>query len=110
MDTIMLRLIAACWVGLFSFIPAANGQSMGGMNASVHQMEAIEGHLQQSRLQSSKETEESAKRKPRTDELPKPSIGTRAAKQKRAGNESEKTRELAGRGMKNEKLQQEITK
>ncbi|MDD5176419.1 MAG: hypothetical protein PHQ05_08375 [Sterolibacterium sp.] len=94
MNRIWRELIAACLAGLISLMPAAHSQSMSGMVAPINQVEAIEGHLQQLRTQSNRETEENLKKNSRTFELPKPITNT--SEQIRAEGKSGKPRAPAG--------------
>ena len=96
MTAISLKLTACCFTGLFLLVPAAYAQSISGMNAPINQVEAIEGHLQQSRAQASREAEEKARKKPRTYELPQPPANTQARKQSRTDGENGKPKAPVG--------------
>ena len=90
-----------CLAGFFIFIPLASGQgSIGGINAQLNQMEAIESHLQQSRTQASRETEDVAKKNAAVHESGKPAISTQAVKRP-AGNR-EKIKSPAAGSIKND--------
>jgi len=104
MNGILLIPKAILLAGIISLVTAAHGQGMGGsgMNAPINQIEAIEGHLQQSRTQSSREVDEIARKKPKTYEFAKPAGNSQALKQKKSEGESEKTKSAAKTGMKNE--------
>lgn len=90
--------------GLITLVTAAHGQGMAGsgMNAPINQIEAIEGHLHQSRTQSSREVDEIAKKKPKTYEFARPASNSQALKQKKSEGESEMPKTAAKTGTKNE--------
>ena len=104
MNGISLTLRLLLLTGFSSIISTVNGQGMGGsgMNAPINQVEAIESHLQQSRTQSSREIDESAKKKPKAYEFAKPAANSQPLKPKKPDGESEKSKAAATSGINNE--------
>lgn len=103
MKQIFLNIGATLLAGSLLYIPAASGQGMGGggMSPPINQIEAIEGHLQQSRTQASREVDEIAKKKPKAYEFAKPASNSPTTNQK-PDSETGKAKASATTGMKNE--------
>ena len=102
MNRILWKLGASCLFGLFSPIPAVNGQGMNGMNASINQVEAIESHLQQSRTLSNREAEESARKKPKIYGYTTPVTNAQPPTSKKVDGDKGKGKVPAANDMKNE--------
>lgn len=93
MNRYLLKQLACCLTVFFFLIPLAKSQgSMGGMNAQINQVEAVESHLQQSRTQSSREAEDVAKKKPKAYDSGKSITSAQGAKSKKVDGDSEKNK------------------
>jgi len=90
MKTSLLRLTVAVGLCALGCIARAQGIGAAGVSPPINQIEAIESHLRQSRIQSKRELDEIANKKPKPYEYAKPAGNKPVPKQKKPETENEK--------------------